>query len=293
MSAPLIDVVIVSFRSRELLGRCLDSLSEHGLGERMTITVVDNASGDGTAEMVAASYPEVRLLAQPENLGFGAATNIGLAGGRAPYVLALNPDAAIEPDTLPVLVELMESDPRIGCCGPALYREDGSFDHAARRSFPTPLSALGHFSGIGRRLAGGELADYRAPGVERGPVDAVNGAFMLLRRNALEQVGVFDEGYWMYMEDLDLSYRLGQAGWITFYEPAVRAIHTKGGTTEGRRDARLQIAFHRGMGRFYRKHYAAARSGPFNALIYLGIGLKLTLSLLGGALRDARSGPRP
>ena len=123
--------------------------------------------------------------------------------------------------------------------------------------------------------------------------DRSNGAFMLLRRSALEQVGVFDEGYWMYMEDLDLSYRLGQAGWITFYEPAVRAIHTKGGTTEGRRDARLQIAFHRGMGRFYRKHYAADRSGPFNALIYLGIGLKLAGSLLGGALRDARSGPRP
>lgn len=293
MDAPLLDVVIVSFRSRELLGRCLDSLSEHGLGESMTVTVVDNASGDGTAEMVAASHPEVRLLAQPENLGFGAATNIGLAGGSGRYVLALNPDAAIEADTLPVLIELMESDPRIGCCGPALYREDGSFDHAARRSFPTPLSALGHFSGIGQRLPSGRLADYRAPEVERGPVDAVNGAFMLLRRSALEQVGVFDEGYWMYMEDLDLSYRLGQAGWITFYEPAVRAIHTKGGTTEGRRDARLQIAFHRGMGRFYRKHYAADRSGPFNALIYLGIGLKLAGSLLGGALRDARSGPRP
>lgn len=293
MDAPLLDVVIVSFRSKELLGRCLDSLSEHGVGERMTVTVVDNASGDGTAEMVAANYPDVRLLAEPVNLGFGAATNIGLAGGDGRYVLALNPDAAIEADTLPVLIELMEADPRIGCCGPALYREDGSFDHAARRSFPTPLSALGHFSGIGRHLASGQLADYRAPGVERGPVDAVNGAFMLLRRSALEQVGVFDEGYWMYMEDLDLSYRLSEAGWITFYEPAVRAIHTKGGTTEGRRDARLQIAFHRGMGRFYRKHYAASHSGPFNALIYLGIGLKLTVSLLGGALRGTRPEPRP
>jgi GT2 family glycosyltransferase len=293
MGARLLDVVIVSFRSKELLGRCLDSLSEHGLGEEMTITVVDNASGDGTAEMVAADYPEVRLLAHPENLGFGAATNIGLAGGRGRYVLALNPDAAIEADTLPVLIALMEAEQRVGCSGPALYREDGGFDHAARRSFPTPLSALGHFSGVGRRLERGRLADYRAPGIERGPVDAVNGAFMLLRRSALEQVGVFDEGYWMYMEDLDLSYRLGRAGWITFYEPAVRAIHTKGGTTDGRRDARLEIAFHRGMGRFYRKHNAGAHSGPFNALIYLGIGLKLALSLLGGALRDARRGPRP
>jgi len=281
-------VVIVSYRSRELLGRCLDSLERHRLVAGMTVTVVDNGSDDGTEELLAARYPSVRLLPQAENIGFGAATNIGLAGGRARYVLALNPDTEIEADTLPTLVALMDSDPGIGCSGPALYQEDGSFDHAARRTFPTPLSALGHFSGLGRRLGRGSLADYRAPAVERGPVDAVNGAFMLLRREALEQVGVFDEGYWMYMEDLDLSYRLAAAGWTTFYEPSARAIHTKGGTTGGHRDPRLQIAFHRGMGRFYRKHYARRHGGAFNAIIYLGIGLKLSASLAAGALSSAR-----
>ena len=99
--------------------------------------------------------------------------------------------------------------------GPRLELEDGSFDHASRRSFPTPLSALGHFTGLGRREgASGALADYRAPAVESGPVDAINGAFMLIRRAALEQVGAFDERYWMYMEDLDLCYRFaaGAAG---------------------------------------------------------------------------------
>lgn len=282
MSEPVLDVVIVSFRSRELLGRCLRSLREHPPNGGVNVTVVDNASDDGTAGYVAAEHPEVRLLAQTANLGFAAATNIGIGTSSAPYVLALNPDAAVEAGTLQALIELMDRQPEIGCCGPALYREDGTFDHAARRSFPTPISALGHFTGIGRRLRGGHLADYRAPRVERGPVDAVNGAFMLLRRSALEQVGVFDEGYWMYMEDLDLNYRLGRAGWVTWYEPSVRAIHSKAGTTGGRRDARLQIAFHRGMGRFYRKHYAADHRMPFNALIYVGIGLKLGASLLGG-----------
>ncbi len=288
MSPPLLDVVIVSFRSKELLGRCLQSLRENSLPGGMTVTVVDNASGDGTAEMVAEVYPWARLLAQSENLGFGAATNLGFAVGSARYVLALNPDAAIEADTLPVLIELMEADPSIGCCGPALYREDGSFDHAARRSFPTPLSALGHFSGIGRRLPGGRLADYRAPDVGRGTVDAVNGAFMLLRREAFEGVGGFDQGYWMYMEDLDLSYRLAEAGWSTFYEPSVQAIHTKGGTTDGHRDVWLQIAFHRGMGRFYRKHYSGSHNAVANAMIYLGIGLKLVASIVAGAIRGAR-----
>jgi N-acetylglucosaminyl-diphospho-decaprenol L-rhamnosyltransferase len=288
MGAPAVDVVVVSFRSRQLLCRCLDSLRSHPPPGGLTVTVVDNASDDGTPEMVARDYPEVRLLAQAKNLGFGAATNLGLAVGDNPYALALNPDAAVEAGTLAALVEVMEADPRIGCCGPALYQEDGSFDHAARRSFPTPLSALGHFSGVGRRLGGGRLADYRAPRVDRGPVDAVNGAFMLLRRAALEDVGAFDTGYWMYMEDLDLSYRLAARGWTTWYEPSVRAIHSKGGTTGGYRDVRLQIAFHRGMGRFYRKHYAPTRPAALNALIYTGIGLKLGASLLAGALAGRR-----
>lgn len=288
MPGPPLDVVVVSYRSRDLLGRCLDSLRAHPPPGGLEATVVDNASDDGTVEAVRSEHPEVRLLPQRENLGFARATNIGIVAGKAPYVLVLNPDAAVERGTLPALIELMEQRPRVGCAGPALYREDGSFDHAARRGFPTPLSALGHFAGIGRRAGGGPLAAYRAPEVESGPVDAVNGAFMLLRRAALEQVGRFDEGYWMYMEDLDLCYRLAAAGWITYYEPSVRAIHTKAGTTGGHRDLRLQLAFHKGMGRFYRKHYAAERAGAFNALVYAGIGAKLGASLLAGAIGSGR-----
>jgi N-acetylglucosaminyl-diphospho-decaprenol L-rhamnosyltransferase len=279
VSAPGLDVVIVSYRSRDLLGRCLDSLAAHPAPGPMTVTVVDNASGDGTPEAIAASHPDVGLIALDDNLGFGAATNIGIRRGSEPYVLALNPDAAVEDGTLATLLDLMEADPVVGCAGPALFQEDGTFDHAARRSFPTPISSLGHFTGIGRRLGGGTLAAYRAPEVERGPVDAVNGAFMLLRRRALDRVGVFDEGYWMYMEDLDLNWRLAQDGWVTFYEPGARAVHSKGGTTGGTRDARLTIAFHRGMGRFYRKHYAPERPDALNALIYAGIGAKLALAL--------------
>lgn len=288
MAAPRLDVVIVAYRSRELLGRCLDSLRAHPPEGGLNVVVVDNASGDGTVEMVAARYPEVELIAERANHGFAVATNLGIARGSAPYVLALNPDAAVEAGTLQTLVELIDADPSIGCAGAALYQEDGSFDHAARRSFPTPLSALGHFSGLGRRLGSGPLAAYRAPEVERGPVDAVNGAFMLMRRSALAQVGLFDEGYWMYMEDLDLCKRLADGGWVTFFEPAARATHSKGGTTGGRRDARLQIAFHRGMGRFYRRHYAPERPAAVNGLIYVGIGLKLASSLLASALT-----PRP
>lgn len=282
MAEDRIDIVIVSFQGKELLRRCLQSLRDHAGGYAAGSVVVDNASGDGTAEMVADEFPEVDLRAQAGNLGFAAASNIGVRAGESPYVLILNPDAAIEAGTLDPLVELLDSDATIGCAGPALIREDGSFDHAARRSFPTPLSALGHFSGAGARLGSGPLAGYRAPEVERGPVEAVNGAFMLLRRAALDDVGLFDEGYWMYMEDLDLCYRLHQRGWVTYYEPRSQALHTKAGTTGGVRSPRLNIAFHRGMGRFYRRHYAPTSNGLLDLAVYAGIGLKLAASLLAG-----------
>ena len=176
----------------------------------------------------------------------------------------------------------MEEHPEIGIAGPRLERPDGTFDHASRRSFPTLLGALGHFSGIGRRLERGPLAQYRAPEVERGPVDAVNGAFMLIRRAALEQVGLFDEGYWMYMEDLDLCYRLREAGWLTWYEPTSVALHVKGGSA-GRRSPRLVHAFHDGMSRFYDKHYAPNAAPGIATVVRFGIRARMLLVLIASA----------
>ena len=119
-------------------------------------------------------------------------------------------------------------------------------------------------------------------------MDAVNGAFMLMRRAALDQVGLFDEGFWMYMEDLDLCYRLAQAGWITWYEPGVTVIHVKAGTSGKLRSFRLNRAFHYGMYRFYRKHYAPDHNPLFNLVIYAGILAKLTVTVVRTELRRAR-----
>jgi N-acetylglucosaminyl-diphospho-decaprenol L-rhamnosyltransferase len=281
-----VDVVIVSYRSRELLRRCLDSLRACPPEGTMKVIVVDNASDDGTVEMVRAEYPEADLVASPTNLGFAAGTNLGARRGDAHYVLVLNPDTAVTEGALDTVLATIEAHPEAAVVGPRLVREDGSFDHAAKRSFPTPLSALGHFTGVGRRTgARGRLAAYRAPEVESGPVDAVNGAFMLIRRELFERLGGFDEGYWMYMEDLDLSYRLAREGWVTWYEPAATVIHVKGGTVGGERSPRLNLAFHRGMYRFYRRHYAAQRSALMNAAVYAGIGVKLGTAIAHSALR--------
>jgi GT2 family glycosyltransferase len=293
---PSLDVVIVSYRCRELLRACLGSIHDHPPACPVTVHVVDNASDDGTVEMVRREFPSVRLTASSRNLGFSRANNLAIAAGGAPYVLALNPDTRLEPLTLDTLVELMERDPRIAVSGPALRQADGTLDHAGRRAFPTPVSALGHFLRVGRKLDSGPLAAYRAPSVQSGPVDAVNGAFMLMRRTAFMEVGGFDEGYWMYMEDLDLCYRLAQAGWLTWYEPSVETLHVKAGSSGRSRPWRLNYAFHYGMLRFYRKHYAASRPWALNFAVYAGIALKLlvstvrsTLTRLAGSLSRRRS----
>jgi GT2 family glycosyltransferase len=284
VSNPILDVVIVAYRSRELLRGCLASLRAYAASGGMTVHVIDNASGEGTVEMVRRDFPEVHLVAAHRNLGFSAASNIGIRQSEAPFVLCLNPDTQITEGALDRLLELVTAHPEIGICGCRLELEDGTLDHAARRSFPTPLSSLGHFLGIGRLRSSGPLAAYRAPGVSRGPVDAVNGAFMLCRRSALDRVGLFDEGFWMYMEDLDLCYRFARAGWVTWYEPTVTVVHVKAGTSGPLRSLRLNYAFHYGMYRFYRKHYARDRSPMTNAVIYCGVALKLAASLLRNAV---------
>jgi GT2 family glycosyltransferase len=282
----VLDVVIVSYRCREHVRRCLASLERHAPAGT-NVWVVDNDSRDGTAALVRDDFPSVTLIESGENAGFARATNRGIAAGGAPYVLALNPDTEVFADTLPTLLRVLDEHPEIGIAGPRLEQPDGTFDHASRRSFPTLLGALGHFSGIGRRVERGPLAQYRAPDVERGPVDAVNGAFMLIRRAALEQVGLFDEGYWMYMEDLDLCFRFKQAGWLTWYEPGARAMHVKGGSA-GRRSPRLVLAFHAGMWRFYRTHVGSRRSAPVNA----AVGAALAVKLAGAVTRSSVSGAR-
>lgn len=293
-AAPALDVVIVSYRGQALLRACLRSLRAHPPSGPLRVHVIDNASGDGTAELVRREFPEVELTASSSNLGFGAASNLGIAAGAAPYVLILNPDTRVTDGALDAMLELMEADPKIGMAGPRLELDDGSLDHASRRAFPTPLGALGHFTGLGRRAsAPSALAQYRAPEVESGPVDAINGAFMLIRRQALAEVGAFDEGYWMYMEDLDLCYRFSQAGWTTWFEPSVTVGHFKAGSSGRHRSLRLNYAFHYGMFRFYRDHYAATRSPLLNGAVYAGIALKLALAVVRSAAARAAATVRP
>lgn len=253
--------------------------------------LVDNASTDGTVEVVRARFPDVTVWPLDENAGFSAANNLVLRATEAPYALLLNPDTEATEGALDHMIELMRQRTDIGIAGCRLVLPDGTFDHAAKRSFPTPLSALAHFTGIGRRVSHGGLAEYRAPDLPEtgvGRVDAVNGAFMLVRRTAMERVGLLDEGYWLYMEDLDWCYRFWQRDWTVWYEGRATFIHVKGGASGKHRAGKQNIAFHRGMGRFYRRFYASEH--PLWApLVYAGIGVKLATSLARSALATRSS----
>jgi N-acetylglucosaminyl-diphospho-decaprenol L-rhamnosyltransferase len=286
MSALDLEVVVVSHGAEALLRRCLRSLEAHPISAgEMRVTVVDSGSPDGTPDMVADEFPRVRLLRRG-NIGFSAANNLVLPQTHAAAVLLLNPDTEIYAGTLDAALARLRSDARIGMVGVKLVTESGELDHACKRSFPTPLSALAHFTGLGG-------SQYRAAHLgedEPGEVDAVNGAFMLCRTAAVQQVGLLDEGYWLYMEDLDWCHRFWDAGWKVFYEPAGEALHVKGGSSAWRRAPRQEIAFHRGMGRFYRRFDAPRHNPLLNAAVYAGIGAKLAVSLALTAVQSQRPG---
>jgi len=284
VAAPMaLETIVVSHGAPDLLRACLRSLDEHPpTADEMRVTVVDSGSPDDTPDMVEREFPEVRLL-RCDNVGFSAANNLALRESGADAVLLLNPDTEVYAGTLDASLARLRSEERIGMVGCKLVTESGELDHACKRSFPTPLSALAHFTGAGRREgASGRLSQYRATGLgedEPGEVDAVNGAFMLCRAEAIRDVGLLDEGYWLYMEDLDWCRRFWDAGWKVFYEPAATALHVKGGSSAGRRAPKQEIAFHRGMGRFYRRFEAPEHSPLLNAAVYAGIGAKLAVSL--------------
>lgn len=298
MPVPKLEIIVVSHGSINLLRRCLASLEKFPIRDGMKVTVVDSGSPDDTPDIVAREFPRVNLIREG-NIGFSASNNLAIRESRAPYLLLLNPDTEVYDGSLDDSLSRIESDPTVGMLGCRLVTESGNLDHACKRSFPTPLGAIAHFTGWGRRAgASSRLAQYRASSLgefEAGDVDAVNGAFMMVRREAVEAVGLLDEGYWLYAEDLDWCRRFWQAGWRIRYEPSATILHVKGGSSPARRRYRQEIAFHRGMGRFYRRFDAPNNSPVLNATVYLGIGLKLliSLSITAGRRLIGRSGQSP
>lgn len=282
-------IVIVNYNTRDLLRACLRTLYASQGDFTLEVCVVDNGSTDGSGEMVATEFPQARRILNPDNRGYPAANNQGLRllgfpnGAEAPrFALLLNPDTELPPDALAKMLAFMDAHPEAGVVGPKLVRQDGSLDLACRRSFPSPEVSFYRFSGLARlfprsRRFGRYNLTYLDPD-EMAEVDAVVGAFMMVRREAIAKVGLLDEGFFMYGEDLDWCYRIKAVGWKVYYNPEVTVLHIKRAASA--RNPRAQVEFWRAMEYFYRKHYAARTPWPVHILILGAIWARTYLERL-------------
>lgn len=294
---PRVAVVIVSFNVAGLLAECLQSL-DNAKGVQLETWVVDNASADGSPELVRQQFPQVHLIDNSDNRGFGAACNQALraiasrqeAAPDFDHVLLLNPDTRVPADALARLCAFLDAHPDCGVAGPRLLRPDGSLDLACRRSFPTPEVSLYRQLGLSRLFPRSpRFARYNLTFLDEEqtyPVDAVVGAFMLIRWEAIRQAGFLDERFWMYAEDLDWCLRIRQAGWQVYYCGEVVVLHHKGASSRRASD-RATREFYRAMLLFYRKHYAQDTPLPVAALMVGGIYGKGTWAVLRNRLRPA------
>lgn len=261
-------IVIVHHKTPELLDRCLETVFASQGEFSFTVVVVDNASNDHTAAMVQEKYPQAVMIASEENLGYPRGNNVGLrrlgygdagkVSADAPrYALLLNPDTEVPPAALFEMLRFMDSRPDVGVAGPKLVLPDGSLDRACRRGFPTPAVSFYHFSGLARLFPSSERfgrynMTFADPDQEL-EVDSVVGAYMQVRREAIQDVGLLDEVFFMYAEDLDWAYRVKSAGWKVWYYPQVLVHHVK--RAASRKSPRAQFEFWRAMLIFYRKYY--------------------------------------
>lgn len=276
-----LSVIMVNYNVRDFLHHALDSLQKALKGIRAEIIVVDNASDDGSVQMVRQRFPSVLLLPNKSNLGFAKANNIALKRARGKYLLLINPDTVVQEDTPKVMLQFFEENPDVGMAGCKILNPDGSFQLACRRSFPTPWVAFTKMAGLGAlfpksRLFGRYNLTYLSPD-ETYEIDAISGSFMMLRREVYQQVGGLDEEFFMYGEDLDWCFRIQQAGWKIYYVPSTKIIHYKGESTK-RSNLNEIRTFYEAMHLFVRKHLNS--SWILSGLIRTGIILSSWLAML-------------
>ena len=287
----LLSVVIVNYNVKAFLKQCLQSVAQsRGLewGKDFEVFVVDNRSADGSVEMLREEFPQVRLIANKENLGFAKANNQAIRQSDARYVLLLNPDTLVEPDTLKKCLDFMESHGEAGGLGVKMIDGQGRFLKESKRGLPTPRTAFYKISGLCRAFPRSErFASYYMGHLdpeEVHEVEILSGAFMLLRQETLNQVGLLDETFFMYGEDIDLSYRILLGGYKNFYFPQTRIIHYKGESTK-KGSLNYVLVFYKAMEIFAEKYFSKGRYRFYIPILRLAIWLRASLSVLSRLFR--------
>ncbi len=279
-------ISIVNYNAGDYLLKCLDSVEKIKDELEFDVFVVDNNSEDGSLKEAKKKYPQFNYVENKDNLGFGKAHNLVLKRANTPYLLTLNPDSEIPKGTLKYIYEFMEKNQSVGISTSKVEKADGTLDIASHRGFPTPKASFMYFFLKNDKQY--HLTDRDMNKTHE--IDSCVGAFMFMRRSVVEKVGYFDEDYFLYGEDIDLCYRVKQAGFKIMYVPEVKIIHIKGvssgikkhsqdrsGATSSTKSLATQH-FYSTMKIFYKKHYAKNYPGIFNWAVYKGIDFKWFLA---------------
>lgn len=275
-----LSVVIVNYNVRELLSECIKSVNTALTGIDGDIYVVDNNSSDGSVDYIRDHFPDVHVIANSDNQGFAHANNQAIRQTNSDYVLLLNPDTVVFEDTLRGCVDFMDAHPQCGGVGVRMLTREGTVAPESRRAIPTPWVAFLKMLGFTRKYYMSHL-----PWDKPGQIEVISGAFCMLRHKALDQIGLLDEDFFMYGEDIDLSYRLLKGGWENWFLP-YDIIHYKGESTQ-KSSFRYVHVFYQAMLIFFRKHYAHLSfliSLPIQAAIYFR-ALMALIQMLGDKFR--------
>ena len=277
-----LSVLIVNYNVKAFLDQCLRSVRAASVGLEVEVIVVDNASSDGSEEWIRSQFPEVHWIASPTNLGFGRANNLALKQSSGEFVLFLNPDTVVPEDNFSAALDYLTGHPQVGSLGCRMIDGTGAFLPESKRGIPSPLVALYRLVGLSSLLPKSpRWARYylgHLPEDQNNEVDVHCGAWMMARKSVLNDLGGFDEDFFMYGEDIDLSFRIQKAGWQNHYLATSPIIHYKGESTKHATWKHVKN-FHEAMAIFARKHFAK-QAALFTALISFGIYAKASSTLI-------------
>jgi len=285
-----ISIIIVSYNVRWYLSNALASVLCAVDGLTHEIIVIDNASTDGSVEMLRDRFTMVRLITNQTNVGFAAANNQGLSLAGGKYIVLLNPDTLVQEDSFSSLMQFMDTHPRAGIATCKILNADGGFSVDSRHSIPSPMTAFWKQIGLSRLFPNSRrFARYNLTFLDENEihrVDAISGSFMFLRAETVQQVGKLDEDYFMYCEDVDYCYRVGRAGWDIYYLPVTAIIHYKGESTR-KENYRYAINFNRSLYLFYDKHFHEKYFPVLKAFILAGVFMRGLLIYLKNLIRSS------
>jgi len=285
-----LSIIIVNYNVQFFLEQALLSVRKAGEGIDHEVFVVDNNSVDDSVKMIRDKFPEVKLIVSKENLGFSKANNIAIAQAKGEYILLLNPDTVVREDTFHSTVKQMDEDLQIGALGVKMIDGKGKFLPESKRGFPSPEVAFYKTFGLSKLFPKSKRFNHYHLGYlsseENHEVEVLSGAFMLLRKEVIDKIGVLDESFFMYGEDIDLSYRVIQAGYKNYYFAGTTIIHYKGESTK-KGSLNYVKTFYQAMIIFARKHFGGQKAGIFIAMLNASIYLRALITILSNFIRKA------